>query len=46
MKLKVNDTYKKGEEITTNIERQNVDGVVNKAYLLKKKSKKERVIYH
>ena len=36
LKLKVNDTYKKDEKVTTNYEPSNDEDVINKAYLAQK----------
>ena len=40
-KLEKNDSYKKGEKVTTNIETSNDEDVINKVYLDKKLSKVE-----
>ena len=41
IKLKVNNTYKKHEKITTNIEPSNPEDVINKSFLDTKLSKKQ-----
>ena len=41
LKLKLNDTYRKNQKITTNFEPHNNGDVVNKTYLDTEKSKKE-----
>ena len=45
LKLELHDTYKKDENLTTNVERTDNLDVINKGYLDEKLLKKQRVNY-